>query len=637
MSSTIHLLGQDLEYVDGSEDHILTVLRNASDRSAGSDELLAQIIDWPTMYHFSPGRLNLLNPFNFSPQHRVLEIGCGTGVNIRAIAESGAEVVGVEGTKVRAMAARTRCEDLHNVSIYSGDVKNLPNIGLFDAVLLIGVLEYSDSIHGGFGGPDELLQIALKHLKGDGELILAIENQIGLKYLLGYPEDHLGIPWIGIEGYRERRGPRTWSRKQLSSILTRNGLASQRWLYPFPDYKHPKVILSHELLASEHGCSIAKNFVRTPIVDYSASPQFVIDSVSAFRVMVDAGLLPDISNSFLIAASRTDVNSPLIRSDELAWLGHVDRLKKWRTSRTIVDQNTGFIVKTSLDSFPNTSEDWLSNIRIESSNVIDGKPLDDLIQESLNQRDFKQIRKLLECYWKFLEDHVAERHASKLSHQFADSELSRHLPPDFLDCIPQNLISTQNGLVFVDREWVANSPVALSKIWIRGLLSVTLNARDRGALASYPEATSVVGSIRYLSGIIGIEIRDLDIESVVYSDEPDFQSLVAGQSVHKRWIQEIGRIPNSLASQSNHSSSVGNPKVGQPTQVDHAVLLNGKIQELLTDRQLLVEKVALLSQTTENLRIALQRTRKSVSYRIGNCLVRPIYALLSRFLSGRNL
>ena len=43
----------DLEYQDGSEDTVLATLINANDRSVGSDELAAAIVDWPTRYHFS--------------------------------------------------------------------------------------------------------------------------------------------------------------------------------------------------------------------------------------------------------------------------------------------------------------------------------------------------------------------------------------------------------------------------------------------------------------------------------------------------------------------------------------------------------------------------------------------------------
>lgn len=633
-SGPLYLLGPDLDYIDGSEDHILTVLQNTFDRSAGSDELLGRIKDWPTAYHFSPARHNLLNPFHFSAQHRVLEIGCGTGVNLRAIAETGAEVVGVEGTKVRAIAARTRCEGLDNVSIYAGDIKSLPNIGLFDAVLLIGVLEYSGSIQGGLGGPDELLQVALRHLKNDGELILAIENQIGLKYLLSYPEDHIGLPWIGVEGYRERSGPRTWSRKQLSSMLTRNGLTNQRWLFPFPDYKHPTIILSQELLISEHGCRLVKNFVRTPVVDYSGSPSFVCDSISAFGVMVDAGLTAEISNSFLVTGSRTHNKSSLTDSREVAWLGHIGRLKKWRTARTIVASNEGFVLNTPLDKFSDASEDWLSNIRTGICEVIDGVPLDDLINQSLRQKNLEETRVSLERYRRFLEKHVIERNPLEPHNPFSGSDLPQHLPPEFLDCIPQNLISVGDELTFIDREWVAISTISLTKIWIRGLMCVAVNAINRKTPLFFTDARTVIDSICHLSEIIGISIQRLEVESVIYSDEPQLQSLVSGQSVAVNTVH-IEHQMNSLARPTSQTSSSQDMTLVNE-KIEELKLVNQQLQELKLERQHLTNRVELLSGTAADLHSALRKTRESVSYRIGNFFVQPIYLLMTRLLKRQN-
>jgi len=76
-------ISPDLDYQDGSEDIILQTLINENDRSAGSDELAEAIVDWPTMYHFSRLRQELFMPFKVEKGTRVLEIGCGTGVNLR--------------------------------------------------------------------------------------------------------------------------------------------------------------------------------------------------------------------------------------------------------------------------------------------------------------------------------------------------------------------------------------------------------------------------------------------------------------------------------------------------------------------------------------------------------------------------
>ena len=70
----------DYKYSDGDdvENKILNILKSSPDNSSGSDYLKKCIIDWPTEYHFSEYRTNLLRHFNFVNKS-VLELGAGCG------------------------------------------------------------------------------------------------------------------------------------------------------------------------------------------------------------------------------------------------------------------------------------------------------------------------------------------------------------------------------------------------------------------------------------------------------------------------------------------------------------------------------------------------------------------------------
>tara|TARA_B100001765_G_scaffold94826_1_gene58300 strand:- start:290 stop:760 length:471 start_codon:yes stop_codon:yes gene_type:complete len=129
----------DRRWRDGSEDRIVSVLRAASDRSSASDELAAQIDDWPTRYHFGRARTNLLHPIRLGPGVRVLDVGAGSGVNSRWAAEQGATVVAVEGDALRAEAAALRCAGL-DVDVCHGSATDLVDDDGFDVVLCVGVL-----------------------------------------------------------------------------------------------------------------------------------------------------------------------------------------------------------------------------------------------------------------------------------------------------------------------------------------------------------------------------------------------------------------------------------------------------------------------------------------------------------------
>ena len=71
----------------------------------------------------------------------------------------------------------------------------------YDYVLLIGVFEYGQSYIPTQTPFEDFLKINQKHVKKDGNLVIAIENKMGMKYWAGCVEDHLSQFFAGIEDY----------------------------------------------------------------------------------------------------------------------------------------------------------------------------------------------------------------------------------------------------------------------------------------------------------------------------------------------------------------------------------------------------------------------------------------------------
>ncbi|MCH2420289.1 MAG: methyltransferase domain-containing protein, partial [Acidimicrobiales bacterium] len=254
----------DRRWRDGSEDRIVSVLRAASDRSSASDELAAQIDDWPTRYHFGRARTNLLHPIRLGPGVRVLDVGAGSGVNSRWAAEQGATVVAVEGDALRAEAAALRCAGL-DVDVCHGSATDLVDDDGFDVVLCVGVLEYAGD------DPDAFLGHLADLVRPGGALVVAIENRFGLAYWLQADEDHLGLPFVGLEGYPTvaatdaTAAVRTFSRAELAGHLTVSGLTAQRWYQPYPDYKLPTAVLTDRCFDQPDAVDLVDQLVGPPI------------------------------------------------------------------------------------------------------------------------------------------------------------------------------------------------------------------------------------------------------------------------------------------------------------------------------------------------------------------------------------
>ena len=98
---------QSIDYSDGEEveQRLQHIIDTASDISSLSPELRQHCTDWPTIYHLSGLRANILRPFEISEEHDVLEIGAGCGALSRYLGECGASVLALEGSLRRACIA----------------------------------------------------------------------------------------------------------------------------------------------------------------------------------------------------------------------------------------------------------------------------------------------------------------------------------------------------------------------------------------------------------------------------------------------------------------------------------------------------------------------------------------------------
>ena len=178
-------------------------------------------------------------------------------------------------------------------------------------------------------------------------MVIAIENKVGLKYFNGCGEDHVGIPYFGVQDLYKAKTARTFGRRELIALLSTSGLSQLRFYYPFPDYKLPSVILSENAL-TDPGFDVIDLLARCHARDYAGSPYRGFDEALAFSVLHTNGLLADLSNSFLVIATP-DPEPP--KPTELAFAWSVNRAPEFCTQTTFVRDGSGIrVLKESPDT-----------------------------------------------------------------------------------------------------------------------------------------------------------------------------------------------------------------------------------------------------------------------------------------------
>lgn len=286
--------GQDL-YTDGDiEEEILVIVKTHCDFT----EILAQETRWPILYHLSPERRNLLEWYPFDRTGTLLEIGAGCGALTGLFCEKMKKVLAVELSRKRSEIIEQRYRNNSNLEIIVGNFDDMTFEESFDYVTLVGVLEYAKSFIRANRPYHHLLRKVYGLLNSGGRLILAIENKYGLKYWAGAREDHTTEFFGGIQGYTNENTPHeTFSKKELTDLLTLSGFEHIHFYYPHPDYKIPHEVFSDHFLPDIHHTLMeAPNFDRDRISLFSEK--------RTFHGLIRNGLYDFFANSFLVIAAK---------------------------------------------------------------------------------------------------------------------------------------------------------------------------------------------------------------------------------------------------------------------------------------------------------------------------------------------
>ena len=294
--------GTDL-YSDGDiEDTLLDIVKN-HEKSEFAD-IIVEAKSWPILYHLSEVRTNIINWYPFEKEAHVLEVGAGCGAITGAIAEKVEKVTAVDLSKRRSLINAYRNKDKDNLEIMVGNFNDIA-AGLtekFDYVTLIGVLEYGECYIPGEDSFRTFLKKIAGLLKPGGKVLIAIENQLGLKYFAGCREDHVGKYFEGIEGYTTTNGAKTFSKKVLTVLLEDSGYEAVRFSYPYPDYKLPTTIYTDDFLP-------VKGELVNNLRNFDADRMVFFDETKAWDTILEAGLFPEFSNSFFVEAANPDVHA----------------------------------------------------------------------------------------------------------------------------------------------------------------------------------------------------------------------------------------------------------------------------------------------------------------------------------------
>jgi 2-polyprenyl-3-methyl-5-hydroxy-6-metoxy-1,4-benzoquinol methylase len=222
----------------------------ASHYKAGSPWLYRIVTD--------PSRDLFFRQYPPTPKSTILDIGAGWGQMALPLAREHT-VVALEPTPERlefihAVAHQEKL--LERLICVQSDFLDVEFEAVFDMICCIGVLEWVPKFRPGepVGLQRSFLTRMRAALKPGGKVVVGIENRLGLKYLLGSSDDHIGSPNIAVldgalanKRFKAITGNDlrsfTHTMAEYKALFAEAGYTQLRAYAAFPDYKVPEIIM----------------------------------------------------------------------------------------------------------------------------------------------------------------------------------------------------------------------------------------------------------------------------------------------------------------------------------------------------------------------------------------------------------
>ncbi|MDO4476186.1 MAG: glycosyltransferase [Lachnospiraceae bacterium] len=478
--------GEDL-YSDGEiEEKLLSIAREHTEQEL--NEVIAREQDWAVLYHMSHVRENIVRALPIKKGDRVLEIGSGCGAITGALSDMAGEVTCIDLSSRRSQVNAWRHRDQDNINILVGNFQDIePNLDQdYDWITLIGVFEYASAYIGTDAPYHAFLEQVGRHLKKGGRLIIAIENRLGLKYWAGCREDHTGNLFDGLEDYPNPTMAHTFSKPQLETILKQAGFTEQTFYYPYPDYKLPQLIFSDDYLPK-------KGQLSTNHWNFDREKLDLFNETAVFDSLIEDGLFPQFSNSFLCIVSREEVreNSQLLHArfsnERSREFGVVTRILQEQDSRVVVKTAAFPEGQDHIRRMPGYQEALTREFGAEGFAVNtcrereDGSLAFDWAQgETLEEKALTLWQKDQRFEAVMCLQTLTTRIRSAATEPFAVTPAftamfgldsypfeDRSLPVTNLDMVAENVLCGPEGETLIDYEWTCDFPVPVSFVLYR--------------------------------------------------------------------------------------------------------------------------------------------------------------------------
>lgn len=317
---------RDAGFRDASKEQLVAIARQIDQGQKWRtvvDETFAQTKPWLHKVITSPLRTAFFGSVLDVGRGPVLDIGAGWGQIALPLAAT-TQVVALEPVAERLAFIRSAARQdglAERICFLETDYLETEFETKFAAICAIGVLEWAGAFQENVNPQERqraFLRKTCSELQSNGSLVLGIENRIGLKYLLGCPDDHIGVADIAclpatlaVERWKKATGHTlrsfTYSPRELESLLSAAGYSKVEFFAAFPDYKLPSAIVPFGDDGATLNQWLSENLAPVDHNGYDGSalaPELIESLQAHYRSLAAEGVAHAFVPSFFVRAVK---------------------------------------------------------------------------------------------------------------------------------------------------------------------------------------------------------------------------------------------------------------------------------------------------------------------------------------------
>lgn len=510
------------------EQYLRRALTSVRNLGVNSPELARWIRDRSSEHHLSPRRSQLLSGFHFDRNQKVLEIGCGCGAITRFLGETFAAVVSLERSLSRARLSRLRTRDLDTVSIVCAPFPEIQFAEKFDIIFVGDGSEVSSWFADGVDRNDRAFERLASFLAPGGVLIIAIDNQAGVKYR-GSSADARIARSIRAPEDQKRAHARTAAKLGLEDGLRRH-FSEVRLFYPFPDHELPDCVLSSELVSSRRAAELVSQ-MQIALRDQAGTTKPAWTEVPTWLELARNGMMELFSNSFLVVAGAT--TNPKVAFDQLGILFSSGRREVFTTLTRVVRNPSGdwIVSKNACADAEPAGEELLKHVNTNAK-WVDGLSLRTvvLLRAMSNDMDIQSIFSPCRIWADYLTGTATVRNGTAM------------LGGEHVDSIWQNVYvsdADEERLEIIDREWVWREEIPLAVIVIRAIFQFLALPSGVRAFGPPLQQRSARRLIRQIAETLGVALQPKDFAAFIDLEAQIHNAVFGTSEVRTRIYLEL--------------------------------------------------------------------------------------------------